>query len=156
MTIGFVHGNAQLLQHLERVFLSVDSTSFYIADHVAEESERSGGGDLRVELPDRARGGIPRIREQGQAFVGPLLIELAEDWHRQVDLASYLDRPDVIGIGQAKRDRFDRSEISSDVFADNAVASCSSANETAAFVCESNRNSVDLQLGHIADPIDFQ
>ena len=119
------------------------------ADAVAPDRERPLGGELRVELADRAGGGVARVGEGGLAGRGAALVQGFEVGDRQVDLAAHLDQ--LRGVVDPQRDRLDRAQVVGDVLADAAVAAGRAAGEDAVLVGERDRQAVDLRLGHVAE-----
>ena len=117
-------------------------------DAVAPDRQRARGGQLGVELADRAGGGVARVGEGRLARLGALLVERGEGRQRQVDLAAHLEqRRRVL---DAQRDRADRAQVLGHLLADLAVAAGGAAHEHAVLVDERDREPVDLRLGHEA------
>src|SRR5215210_201920 len=116
---------------------------------VAPHGQRSGGGDLRVELPKRARGRVARVGEGGLTLLRPLLVDAGEAGDREVDLTTNLDQ--LGRILDPQWDRLDRLQVLRDVLADAAVASRRAAREDTVLVGERDREPVDLRLRDVAD-----
>ena len=141
-----VHAEAMLAQPLERLGVRVELEPVGGADAVAPHRQRPRRGQLRVELADRARGGVARVRVGGLAGSGSLLVERREGGQRQVDLTAHLEQPRRVLDPQ--RDRADRAQVLRHVLAHLAVAARSAADERAVLVDERDREPVDLWLGH--------
>ncbi len=112
--------------------------------------------EARVELADRAGGGVARVHERRQPGLRPALVEAREVLQRHVDLAADLEhRRRVL---DPQRDRRDRPQVVRDVLADLAVAARRPADEHAVLVEQRDREAVDLRLGHelklrVVDPL---
>ena len=119
------------------------------ADRVAPHRERALGGELRVELADRAGGRVARVHERREARLGAALVERGEVRQRHVDLAAHLDqRRRVV---EAQRDRRDRAQVVRDVLPDLAVAARGAAFEHAVAVEQRDREPVDLRLRDVVE-----
>ena len=98
-----VDAEAVLAQPLERLPVRAEPQPFGHADPVAPHRERAVGGELGVELADRARRGVARVHERREARLGPPLVERLEVRQRHVDLAAHLEPRR--GVLDAERDR---------------------------------------------------
>ena len=126
------------------------------AEAVAPHRERPLGGELRVELADRAGGRVARVHERRQPGLGAALVEGGEVGQRHVDLAAHLEQRR--GVLDPQGDRGDRAQVVRDVLADLAVAAGGAALEHAVAVQERDRQPVDLRLGdepelRVLDPL---
>ena len=119
------------------------------ADRVGPHRERARGGELRIELADRAGGRVARICEGRLPGRGALLVELRERRSRQVGLAADLDQRR--GIVDSQRYRLDRPQVLGHVLADLSIAAGGAALEDAVAVDERDREAVDLRLGDELD-----
>ena len=119
------------------------------ADPVAPDRERPFGGERRVELADRAGGGVARVGEGRLAGLGAALVQRFEGGDRQVDLAAHFDQRRRVLDPQ--RDRADRPQVLGHVLADPAVAAGGAADQDAVLVGEGDRQAVDLRLGRVAE-----
>jgi len=63
---------APLLEGVEELPVGREARTRDRAGAVAEELERAAGGDLEIELAERAGGGVPRIGEDRLALLGAL------------------------------------------------------------------------------------
>ena len=111
---------AVLAQPLERLEVALELDPLERADRVGPHRQRPRRGDARVELADRARGGVARVGVGGLAGRGALLVELGERAARQVGLAAHLEQRRRALHPQ--RDRLDRAQVLGHVLADLAVA----------------------------------
>jgi hypothetical protein len=111
------------------------------------------GGDLRVDLAQRAGGGVARI-DVG-ALAGGLggCVERGEIIVPEVDLAAHLDdvRPAV--ARQTVRELADGLQVLRDVLADAAVTTGGALRQHAVLVAQRGREAVDLRLGGVGHSI---
>ena len=107
----------------------------------------SGGRNLRVQLTQRAGGGIARICEQSLSPAFALLIQSVEDLFRHV----YLSADDEPGrsVGDFQRNGPDRAQIFGDILPHLAVSPSGSPNKNSVFIFQGNRQSIHLGLYHI-------
>ena len=142
---------------LEAALASHSTSSLWVArsrprggaDPVAPDRERPFGGQRRVELADRAGGGVARVGEGRFARLGAPFVQRLEVGDRQVDLAADLDQ--LRRVVDPQRDRADRAQVLGHVLADAAVAAGGAADEDAVLVGERDRQPVDLRLGRVAE-----
>ena len=123
------------------------------ADAVDPDRERPGGGDRRVLLAERARGGVARVRRDLLAQLRDPLVQLAEARERQVDLAAHLRDGGQRVAAHLQRHRRDRPQVDGHVLALDAVAARRAAREQPVLVREVDREAVDLRLDHVRDRI---
>ena len=117
-----------------------------IAPHRQRPLPRVG----RVELADRARGGVARVHERRLARRRAALVQRGEVSQRHVHLAAHLQqRRHVI---DPQRDRADRAQVVRDVLPHLAVAARRPALQHAVAVDEADRQPVDLRLDHEPEP----
>ena len=124
------------------------------ADAVGPDREVALGGDLRVELAQRAGSGVPRVRGELLALLGEALVQPVEGRDGEVDLAAHLERPRVllaVDGAHAERDRLDRAQVRGHVLPALAVAARRAADELTVLVHERDRGAVDLRLGDVRD-----
>jgi hypothetical protein len=151
-----VDAQAVVLQPHQRVVVAGEADALGDADAVAPHRQRALGGELGIELADRAGGGVTRVHERRQALLGAALVERGEVAERHVDLAADLDqRRRVV---DAQRDRRNRAQVVGDILADLAVAARGPAHEHPVAVQQRDRQPVDLRLGHelearVLDPL---
>ena len=117
-----------------------------LAPGIGEEAQRPGRGDGRVELTQRAGGGVARVGEDFAARLPLPLVQRGEVGAGHVDLA-----PDLEDIGRARNpvgDVLQRAQVGGDVLAGVAVAAGGADGEPAALVAQRDRQAVDLRLRH--------
>ncbi len=108
---------------------------------------RDGG---RVEGPDRAGGGIARIRERRLAGRLALRVHAGEGRPRQVDLAANFDeRRCLAGFPESQRNGANDAHVGRDVLAPDAVAARHAPRQPALPVGQRDAEAVDLQLRHV-------
>ena len=128
--------------------------AFDCAHAVAEEVERAGRGDGRVELFERARGSVARVGEQRFFGLGAPVVQLPERGFGKEDFAAHFEprrwrfRP----LGeQGQRNRADGLQVGGDVFARDAVPARRTDGERAARIDQLHGHAVDFWLGHVLD-----
>ena len=154
LDVGVVAGvrvdlEAALAQPLDLLAVRGEVEAAGGADAVRPDRERPFGGERRVELADRAGGGVARVGKGRLARLGAAFVQRLEVGDRQVDLAAHFDQRR--GILDAQRDRADRAQVLGDVLADPAVAAGCAADEHAVLVGERDRQAVDLRLARVAE-----
>src|SRR6266478_3628413 len=150
------HGlQAGIGERLQRLPVGREARAADLADAVADEVERARGGDRGVELLQRPRGGVARVREHGLPGLLALAVQLLEGLERQVDLAA--DFEELGGLPrlapQAERHAPDGPDVGRDVLADGPVAARRADGEDALLVDQLDRDPVDLRLGHVLDAL---
>ena len=119
----------------------------------ARQPQRPGGGDPRVLLPERARGGVARVGERRLALLDHAGVDVGERGDREVDLAADLEqlRDVVPGRAAAGRSSIVRTlaVTSSPVV---AVAAGGGADHAAVLVDDRDGDAVDLELAQVARP----
>ena len=138
-------------QPLERLPVGVQREPLGNPDRVAPQRQRSVGGELRIELADRAGGRVARVHERRQPRLGPPLVERSEVGQRHVDLTADLDQRRRIVIVEPQRDRADRAEVVGHVLADFPVSAGRAALEHAVAIDQRDRQAVDLGLGDVLE-----
>jgi len=123
----------------------------HLSPGVSEEAQRTLARDVGIELAQRARRGVARIREQRLAGGGLALVHSGEVGVAHVDLAAYLEH--VGHAGRVRRDVVERLEIARDVLALEAIAARGTQHEAAALVSKRGGEAVDLRLGRHCDPL---
>ena len=109
--------------------------AFHPTELVYPHVEPALRGNTRVELAQRARGAVARVRDERIAPLRALLVELAEGVERHVDLAAHLDAGRRPRPGeQRERHGVDGANVGRDVLAPQAVAAGGAAYEPALFV----------------------
>ena len=117
-----VDGEAMGPQPFQRVPMCVERQPLGDADRVAPQRQRPLGGELGIQLADRARRGVARVHERREARLGSAFVERREIRQRHVDLAAHLQQRRRILHVQPQRDRADRAQVVRHVLADLAVA----------------------------------
>ena len=120
------------------------------AEPVGVEPQRAAGGDLRVELAERAGGGVARVGKRGLARFFAPAVEREEVVAAHIDLAAHLQdgrRLAAQPVGHIVH----RGEVAGHVLAHRAVAARRTEHEPAVLVAERDRQPVDLGLGHDFD-----
>ena len=112
--------------------------------------EIASGGLLWVELPHRAGGGVPRIREEWLPPLAALAVRRLEGRGGQVHLAAHVHAAGE-PLPQSERDRADGPEVRGDVLPHQAVAPRRAAREPPVLVGEVHREAVDFQLADVPD-----
>ena len=100
----------------------------------------------RIQLPERAGGGVARVGKQGLALVLARGVELLKHFARHIDLAAHAE---CQRFGQRQRNRGNGAQIFGHIFADKAVAARRAEGEIAVFVGQRHRESVNLRLDRI-------
>ena len=127
------------------------------AEAVADQPQVPRRGDPRVLLPQRARGGVARVRERRLAGLDQRGVERLEVGQPEVDLAAHLDQlgnRELGAGGEPLGHLLERAHVERDVLARAPVAAGQRAGEQAVLVEQVHREPVDLQLaevGHLAD-----
>ena len=83
---------ATLAQPLDLLAVGGEVEALGRADPVAPDRERPFGGEVGVELADRAGGRVARVGEGRFARLGAPFVQRLEVGDRQVDLAAHLDQ----------------------------------------------------------------
>ena len=119
------HGGLGVLRHLA-----------HLAPGIGEESERPFRGDGRVELAQRAGGGVARIGEHRLAGRGLALVEGEKVGMAHIDFAADLaDGGDAVAV-ELLRDLGDGADIGGDVLAFEAVAAGRAVDQEPALVAQ--------------------
>ena len=91
-----------------------------LAPGIGKEAQWPGGGDRRVQLAQRAGGGVARVGEYLAAGLSLPLVQRGEVGAGHVDLAAHL--ADRRSAGNPVRDVLQRAQVGGDVLAGEAVA----------------------------------
>lgn len=119
----------------------------HLAPGIGEETEGPRRRDGRILLPERARGRVARIGEDGIAGRFLPFVEREERLLGHVDLAAHLaDIRDVAAL-QLLRHVFESADVGGDVLALRTVAARRRGDELAALIAQRHRQTVDLRLG---------
>ena len=144
-----VDPEAVVAEPLERLVMRLELEPVRGAHAVGPHRQRACGGELRVELADRAGGGVARVGVGGLPRGSAFLVQLCECRERQVDLAAHLEQRRR--VFHAQRYRADRAQVLRHLLAHLAVAAGGSAHQDPVLVDERDREPVDLGLGDEAD-----
>ena len=108
-----VHPEAVLAQPFERRRLGGELDAVHRAHAVGPHRERASRGEPRVELADRAGGGVARVGEGGLARLRALLVQPGKGGNRHVHLAAHLEQGR--SALHPEGDRPDRAEVLGDL-----------------------------------------
>ncbi|HEX2059445.1 MAG TPA: hypothetical protein VHK90_01765 [Thermoanaerobaculia bacterium] len=145
-----IRRQTELLHQRVRIPLRRDLPPVDGDDVVDVRAETLLRDELRILLPERAGGGVARIRERLLPRFLELFIELREVAFGDVDLAADLDGRRLV---QMQRQRADGADVRRHIIAVHAVAARRTLDERAFFVSERDRHAVDLQLGFVFDAL---
>ena len=130
--------------------VGVADRTVMLAETVGEEMQRAGGGDRRIELPERAGSRVARVRKRGVARLLSCAVERKEIAAAHVGLPPHLEdarRGAVQPVGYVVHG----PQVAGDVLAHRAVPPRRAEDEAAVLVPERDRQAVDLGLGHNVD-----
>ena len=145
---------APLLQPLPDLPLGRTQRLRHLAPGIAEEPQRTPGGDPRIELPQAAGGGIARIGEDRLALLDPPLVQLHELGAVHIDLAPHFQHIRN-STGQFLRNIADGPHIGGDVLALLPIATGGGHDQLAMLVAERAGQPVDLGFGDELDRLAF-
>ena len=147
-----VHGEAETREPLERLVVRRELRAALLgAGLVAEERETPARGDGRVDLAQRARGGVARVCEESVVLLGLPAVELGERVERHEDLAAHLDHLGDLAALELLREVVDRDHVGGHVLADLAIAPGRTSDQAAAFVEQRDREPVELRFADVGD-----
>ena len=112
----------------------------------AEEAQRALRGHGGIELAQRARGGVARVREDRLAGLRALFVQPLERIEWQIALAADLDEARRFRVVEAEGDVAHRAQIWRDDLADRSVPARRASDEHSVFVGETDCGAVDLEL----------
>ena len=115
-------------------------------DPVQRQGQRSGRGDPRVLLPQRAGRRVARVGERLLALGNQRGIDALEGGVGQEYLTTHLEQRRGSLPGQPVRDGLDGPQVVGDVLAGDAVAAGRGAHQPAVLVDDVHGQAVDLQL----------
>ena len=138
---------------LDHAGLGLSRHRAHFAPTVGEEPERPRSGDCRIELPQRARGGVARIGEDLLPSRPLPLVQREESGFGHVHLAAHLADLGRVLAAQLFGNVGERSHIRGDVLAFRAVAAGRAAHQTAVLVAQRAGEAVDLRLGREHRPL---
>ncbi len=144
-----VYAEAVLAEPLQALGVGLEAEPLGNPDLVAPDRQRPLRRVGRVELADRAGGGVAGIHEGRFARFGAALVERREVAKGHVDLAPHLDQRGCVLDPQ--RDRADRAQVVGDVLADLPIAARSPPLERAVPVEQADRETVDLRLDDVGE-----
>ena len=137
-------GEAVLPQEGQHLVLGGEGLSLDVAHVVEAGVQPAGRGHRRVEVPQRARRGVPGVL---QRLFGRLVVLVQHgDAHEAlpVDLHAALE-------GDGQRNGADGHHLGEDLLAHDAVAPGGRADEPPVLVGQVHRQSVELVLHHVGD-----
>jgi hypothetical protein len=146
-----VHRHAGRGERIEQAAVRVrQRPAAHLADAVGEEAQRPRGGDARVELAHRSRGGVAWVHEGFLPGGELLLVQSLEGVAPHVHLAAHVDELGV-HAAQAQRNLADGADAVRHVLAGFAVAARGRLHQQAALVAQVDGKAVELQLRGILD-----
>ena len=122
-----------------------DPAPFRGAERVRGDGQRAGGGDARVLLAQRARGGIARVGVRGLALGHQAGVERLERLHRQEHLAADLHELRA-RASESRGYGLDGPRVKGDVLARASVATRDGPHQAPVLVRQRQRQAVDLGL----------
>ncbi|CAB4906100.1 unannotated protein [freshwater metagenome] len=147
--VALAGGQAEGLELLVGLGLALHLEAGAGADAVHQQTQRAGGGDAGVLLPQRPRRGVARVGERRLAGLDLRGVDLGEGGHREVDLAAHLDELGDVA-GELLRHVGPGGHVGGDVLAGDAVAAGGRADQPAALVDQVDGQPVDLELAQVA------
>ena len=145
-----VRPEALLVKKGERFRMDVDPELTGVHQVVPEGIELPGGGDLRIEVPDRAGRAVPGVRE-GRLPLGQLLpVHFLEGALRHIDLPPHLEGP---GLLHPDGDASDGHHVLGDVLPGHPVPPGHRVLEPPSLVDEGHPEPVDLDLADVVDDL---
>ena len=138
---------AQRAHQLQRSLVAFTHRSLQLLDIKAEDIQPSGGGNLRVFLPQRAGSGIAGIF--GWGLFPQLLLpnQPPKTVDRHIHLAAHLQKRQR--LRQLQRDTADGADIFRHVLPHQTVAAGGTDRQLSVAVLQRNRKPVNLLLHHI-------
>ncbi len=137
--------NPKALDPLHCLMLRIAERLGKLAPAVGKNAQRPRGGDRRVLLAQRPRGGIAGVGEDLAASRLLSLVQSLEVSLRHVHFAAHFDHAGRAGDGLW--DVADRSRVGGDVLTNRAVAAGRRQHQLAAFVTQRATEAVDLRFG---------
>ncbi len=127
---------------LRRLFFAVPG------EGVEEDVELPLRDHARVELPDRAGRGVPRVGEKRLPCLFAVAVDRLERGEGQVDLAPDFDFP---ALADPERQGPDRLDVGRHVVALEAVPPGDGPDDGPVAVNDRDAQAVDLELAHVGD-----
>ena len=143
------------LEPFEKAAVGALDRGLGLAPAPGKEAQPAPCGDRRVELAERARGGVAWIGEERLARYLAFGIHRLEIGPLHIDLTTDLEQRRRSVDRQTLRNVADRAQVRRDVLADGAVAPGRAAHQQALLVAQARRQAVDLGLGDRRDRIAF-
>ena len=150
----FRDGQAGFLDQLKPLLLRGAGHALQFAGAVKHDGKRALGHEARVELLQRAGGGVARIGEERFARGLALLVQLVEGAARIIDLASHLQHRRA--VPDLERQLPDRPQVDRDIVALLPVAAGEALDEDAFLVTDAHRDAVDFRLHDEAELFPLQ
>ena len=89
---------------------------------IAEERQRTPGGNLRVELPQGAGSGVARVGKRGLAALFPFPVQRPERFQRQVDFTAHFEQLRRVVTLQPQGDIPDSSQVGGNILTNLPIA----------------------------------
>ena len=138
---------AHLSQEGQALPVRFRNGAFGPAEAVYEDVQGTLGRQARVELAQRAGGGVAGVGVRWEALLSPLFIEALEGRLREQHFAADLE-PGRRAAANAQRHASDCAQVQRDVLAGGAVAARRAAHQDAVLVGERDGEAVVLELAH--------
>ena len=119
---------------------------------IGERTQPTLRHQRRIEISQRAGGGVARVREQQLAGLRAFPVHLLEGRPREIDLTPDLDATRHV-LSKPERDRADRADVARHLLARRSVASRGRAHKRTVLVGQGDAHAVDLQLGDVVDGV---
>ena len=132
--------------------MGLKGPSLHILDVEKHGVQPPGSGNLGVQLPQRAGGGVSGIGEQRLPILLPGLVELGKDCAGHIDLPT--DNEPGEGLRQPQGNGADGPQVFCNILPHQTVSPGGSPHEEAVFIFQRHREPVHLGLhgvGHILD-----
>ena len=150
------HRNAPRLQRVQQLLLGGERqcrNAIGMHGGIAEEAQRTSRRDCRIQLTQRASGGVARVREHRLTGLRALLVHLLEAAERQVRLtADFQQRRRCVGF-QSQRHVVHGAQVRRHVLAHRAAPACGTGHQHPVTIGERDGGTVDLQFAAIPEPV---
>ena len=127
-----------------------DVPALHIPQAIGKKAQGALGGDVGIELPDRASRRVARVHEGLLALFALGFVELFEIIAAHVDLATHLQHGRLDAL-EVHGDLADRVHVVGDVLACFAVAARGGLSQLAVFIAQVDGQPVELELGGVLD-----
>ena len=140
-------GEAQLREAVQGLGMGLGGMAVEVEASLLEVEHEDGqgalGGDVGVELAQRACGGVAGIGQKGGTISLSLGVEPLKDGAGHIDLAPHHQ---IQGLGEGEGDIEDGLDVARHVLPRDAVAAGGALGQNTAHVAEGDRQAVDLGL----------